>query len=250
MNNIYSIVIKPFVFILLATVTSFLLAEENTLPRLTLLTENYGEFNYSLRGRDFEHQENFIGGRSTDFVKEMMSKTDISYRMKLRSWAVSYKRAVTRPNYGVFSASRTEAREHLFKWIGPIGRYEIALFAKEASDIQITSLDDIRGLRVGGYKGSAATNLLEDQGIEVSKLPNDSLNPKRLHDDLIDVCVASDANAFALARETGYSNIKKVYVLKTSELYLALNPETDADILEALEAAYQQVSKDTILSQR
>lgn len=249
MNNIYAIFIKPFVFVLFAAVPTLSFSDDNVLPRLTLLTENYGDFNYSLQGREFEHKESFIGGRSTDFIKELMARTDISYRMKLRTWAVSYRRALNRPNYGVFSASRTEARENLFKWIGPIGQYEIALFARADSDVRINSIEDVRTLTVGGYNGSAATNLLEQQGVIVSKLRNDSLNPKRLHDDLIDVWVASDANAFALANETGYPDIKKVFVLKTSELYLAMNPNSDPDILTALESAYRQIARETIISQ-
>lgn len=224
--------------ILLNLLASTTVRSEDVLPLVNLLTENYGAFNYSLLNRDYEHKEENIGGSSTDIVKKLMAESGISYRMKLRAWTVAYGRALERPNYGVFSTSRTDAREPFFEWIGPIASYELALFTKKGSNIVINNINDLKALRVGGYEGDAATNILVAQGIEVSTLTNDSLNPRRLHDDLIDVWVAGALKAYSLAEESGYPDIEKAYVIQTVDMYLAMNPKTDPIVLEKLNKAF------------
>lgn len=235
-----SSVVLSLLIIIISTTSTVVFSSEKDLPKLNLLTENYGKFNYSLQDREFEHKEIFIGGTSTEFVKKLMATTEIPYKMKLRAWSVSYGRALTKPNYGVFSTNRTEARENLFEWVGPIARYELALFAREDSDLVINSIDDIRDLRVGSYKGSAAEALIEKEGIHVSSLANDALNPKRLYLDQIDVWVSSGSSAYAFAVASGHP-IKKVYVLRLSEMYLALNPGTHPETIKILKAAYTKL---------
>lgn len=233
-------ILSAFIFLLLASTT---VSADSTNPQVNLLTENYGKFNFSLNNRDFEHSVEDIGGSATETVKKIMAESDITFRMKLRKWTVSYERALTRPNYGVFSTSRTEAREPLFEWIGPIASYELALFVKKGSNIKISGINDLKELRVGGYQGDAATNILVAQGIEVSTLTNDSLNPRRLHEDLIDVWVAGVLKAHSLAEDSGYPDIEKAYVIQTIDMYLAMNPQSDPEILAKLKSAYNKLIK-------
>lgn len=225
----------------LAALSSTNFAEDSSKPLINLLTENYGEFNYSLTGRDYEHSEEDIGGSATEIVKKIMAESELPYRMKLRKWTVSYNRALERPNYGVFSTSRTEDREPLFEWVGPIARYELALFAKKGSNVTVSSIADLNNLRVGGYQGDAATNILEAQGIEVSTLNNDSLNPRRLHENLIDVWVSGVKKAYFLSEEAGYPEIEKVFTIRTVDMYLAMNPGSDPNVLQALNDAYSKL---------
>lgn len=219
-------------------------AAETTDPvKLYLYTENYGQFNYSLHGADYEHRRDDIGGVSTAFVKEMMAETGFDYRMRLRTWRVGYERTLERPYYGLFSTARTAQREDLFAWVGPIAQYNWIIFKYQGSDVRVASLDDLRSLRVGGYDNSATTLYLQDQGIEVSTLPNDSLNPQRLAQDQIDVWIASDASAYELANESGYPEIEPAWVIRTVDMYLAMNRDTPEPVLERLHQAYRTVSQ-------
>ncbi|MDN3649017.1 transporter substrate-binding domain-containing protein [Reinekea marina] len=230
-----------FTLIGIAALPSTTFSENGDLPLVNLLTENYGEFNYSLTNRDYEHKAEDIGGTATEIVKKIMADSGIPYRMKLRKWTVSYERALDRPNYGVFSTSRTEAREPLFEWIGPVARYELALFAKKGSNISISSISDLNNLRVGGYQGDAATNILEAQGIAVSTLTNDSLNPRRLHEDLIDVWVSGVKKAYQLSEEAGYPDIEKVFTVRTVDMYLAMNLNSDPIVLQKLRDSFSKL---------
>ena len=209
--------------------------------RILLYTENYGNYNYSLNNRDFEHWRDDIGGTSTEMVKAIMADAGMEYRMRLRAWRVSYGRALERPYHGVFSTARTEQRENLFHWIGPIADYNWIIFRYAGSNVEVNSIDDLRNLRVGGYDNSATTLFLQAQGIQVSTLTNDSLNPQRLARNQIDVWIASDVNAQALADEAGFPDIEPALVVRTVDMYLAMNPGTPAHILQRLEQSYQNV---------
>ncbi|TCS38767.1 substrate-binding periplasmic protein [Reinekea marinisedimentorum] len=213
-------------------------ADEYVADRLNLFTENYGSYNYSIDGREYEHDGENIGGSSTEFIKKLMDHAGIPYKMKLRSWRVSYERALTRPDYGVFSTGRTELREDLFEWVGPIARYNWIVMVKKDSPLQINSLEDIRGLKVGGYRNDAVTEYVQNAGIEVSDLPNESANPHLLQDGLIDVWVTSDVSAWSVAEATGYTEIEVGYVFKTVDMYLAMNKDTRPEWLDQLYASY------------
>lgn len=216
-------------------------ARAETDTEIYLYTENYGHYNYSLNGRDYEHWRDDIGGTSTELVKAIMAEAGIRYRMRLRNWHVGYERTLNRPDYGLFSTARTESRENLFHWIGPIAQYNWVLFRYAGNDLSIDSLDDLQGLRIGGYEDDAATLFLQSQGLPVSTLPNDSLNPKRLGQGQIDVWIASDASAYRLAEESGYPDIEPALIIRTVDMYLAMNPQTDPALLQRLEQAYRQV---------
>ena len=206
-----------------------LLSHAETGTDIYLYTENYGRYNYSLNGRDFEHWRDDIGGSSTELVKAILAESGLSYRLRLRTWRVGYERTLERPNYGLFSTARTESREQLFDWVGPIAQYSWVLFKYAGNDLIIDSIDDLRSL------------FLQEAGIEVSTLPNDSLNPQRLAQDQIDVWIASDASAYQLAQDAGYPDIEPAFVIRTVDMYLAMNPDTDADKLQRLHDAYNQI---------
>lgn len=212
-----------------------------SLADLYLYTENYGQYNYSLNGRDFEHWRDDIGGSSTELVKAVLAESGLSYRMRLRTWSVGYERTLERPNYGLFSTARTESREDMFAWVGPIAQYNWILFKYADKELNVDSINDLNGLRVGGYQDDAATLFLQEQGIAVSTLPNDSLNPQRLAHDQIDVWIASDASAYQLAEAAGFPDIEPALIIRTVDMYLAMNPQTDPAKLQRLQDAYEKV---------
>ena len=224
-------------------------AEEVQIPhRLTLITENYGQYNFSLFGREFEHRGDRIGGTSTQFVKTLLARAGIPYIMKLRKWRVAYERALTKPNYGVFSTARTDIREELFDWVGPIARTNWVVMVKKGSPLQINSLEDVRGLKVGGYNADALTQYAQSQGIEVTTLPNESLNPQLLQENMIDVWLTYDATAFLIAESSGYTDIEVAYVIRSVDLYLAMNKETDPQWLAGLHKAYDELVAEGVLN--
>ena len=241
--------LKSFLFIkiILLLLANFIPSANADDSILYLYTENSGRLNYSLQGREFEHKPQYIGGSSTVFVKKLLDKADVPYRMKLRKWTVSFDRAQNRPNYGVFSTPMTDEYKDKFEWIGPINQYKWVLMTKPDSGLNISSLSDLKDLRVGGYKGSSVTKFLQSQGFKVDALPTDTLNPRRLHEDMIDVWATTSDSAYEIAENSGYAGVEPLMNLKTVDLYLAINKGTPKPVLDRLRNAYEELkSQDDI----
>ena len=84
---------------------------------INLTTEHYPPYNIDL---SLDGSGVGVGGASTEIVLEMMRRSGYSYSMNLMSWKRAYTSAQEKNYTGVFSTTRTEKREKLFQWVGPI----------------------------------------------------------------------------------------------------------------------------------
>lgn len=196
-------------------------------PKFKLVTENFVPFNFSVNSKDFEHDENNISGICTEIVREVFQRAELEYKIKLRQWNYAFDYAKKRPNRGVFCTSRTDERDALFKWVGPMVKNDWVIFGLENFKGSVNSEQDLKKYKVGGYKGDALSNYLKSKNIDISELPDDRLNPKRLKDGMIDLWVSSKYTGPKLARDAGINNLKAIYTIKESELYLAMHKGTD-----------------------
>jgi len=87
------------------------------LNSLNIMTEEFPPFNYSDNGN--------LSGLSVDLlikasaaVGSPITEKDIN----MAAWARACKTTLSGPNTMLFSTTRTEQREDLFKWAGPIGQ--------------------------------------------------------------------------------------------------------------------------------
>lgn len=110
-------------------------------------------------------------------VKAILARTDFDYVMKVRAWSYVFDRVQGRPNHGLFCTARTEDREGLFQWVGPLASIKWTLFAAPDSDLTLERLEDARPLRIAGYKGDVMSQYLVDQGFNVIMSLSGDLNP-------------------------------------------------------------------------
>ncbi|OEU71116.1 MAG: hypothetical protein BA863_09845 [Desulfovibrio sp. S3730MH75] len=73
-----------------------------------------------------------------------MRQTGQEFPIKVMPWAQGYTMAQRQPNVALYSTTRTESRENLFKWVGPLATMKWVFFAKAGSGIKISSLDDAK----------------------------------------------------------------------------------------------------------
>ena len=217
--------------------------------KLVLLTENYPPFNMSIEDKNFS-RESGIDGISTDIVREVMKRSGVDYTMTLRfPWKRIYDLTLKKPNYGIFSASRTEAREELFQWVGPLVNNDYVAFTKIGSKVRVKKLDDLKKYRVGGYKGSAIATYLKSKGIPVIEAHKDNANPKKLDSGKIDVWVTGDITGRYIADLEGYADIRTAYKVRSVEMYLALNLDVPADVVKRLQAALDNMRQEGIVDE-
>lgn len=204
---------------------------------LVLLTENLPPFNMSVAGTNYARDDG-VTGISSDILRAVCERAQVQCQQILRfPWQRVYQQTLDDAGYGLFSTARTAEREGLFKWVGPIASNEWVLFSKGDSSIQLSSLDDARRYRIGGYKGDAKTQFLLDRGLEVQTALRDSENVKKLERGQIDLWVTSNQAGRFVARQEGLENLRVVQNLHTADLYLALNLQTPDELVQKLQSA-------------
>lgn len=213
---------------------------------IKLQTENFPPYNFSTQGKNFAKQED-VSGISVDIVKEMFQRANVPMNITLRfPWKRVYEMAATKPNYGVFSMVRTEERESAFHWIGPLAPDEWVLFARHDSPITIASLEDAKRLKVGGYKGDALTDYLDEQGLTVAAASQDKHNIRKLQSGGIDLWASNNYSAQVLAKQAGvdFAAFKPVFRVDMVDLYLGLHPSIPKGTVDRLQNVLEEMRKE------
>lgn len=211
---------------------------------LVLLTENFPPYNMSSDGKSFAREPE-IQGIAADLVREMFRRADIPYSMTLRfPWTRVYQQAKDTPNHGVFVLARQPDREALFKWVGPLGPDDWVLLARAGSTLQLDSLEQARGLRIGAYKGDAIAESLQRSGLKPVLVLRDQDNAKKLSTGEIDLWATGDPAGRYLARQIGMTAFKTVLRFNGTQLYLALNKSVPDEVVKKLQESLDQMRED------
>lgn len=195
-------------------------------PPLRVLTEDYPPFNMLGSGGR-------ISGLSTEIVQELFKRAGSNYTIELLPWIRAFNLTVLEANTCLYSTTRTDAREHQFKWIGPLVENPWVLYARTDNRNTVLSLEEIRRFKIGGYSGDAVSQYLIDRGFEVDLASTDQLNVKKLLAGRIDYWATGKyLGASLLAREK-VSQLRPVLTFNTTLLYLACNPAIpDSQVLQ------------------
>lgn len=209
-----------------------LLADE-----LVFTTEDYPPYN-------FHDEDGQLSGISTDVLREAVERADVQASFRLLPWARAYAAAQQQAGACVYSTGRTEEREPLFEWVGPLSDNDWAAFTHPDADVQAESVGDLHMLRVGGFRGDATSAYLESRGVDIDYVSHDALNARRLEAGRIDVWVTGSRVAPWLAQREGTGPVDQQFVFREVDLYLACHPDTDAQILARLRSALQAMEAD------
>lgn len=204
-----------------------------TAAELTIMKEDYGQFHYKT-DRLGQSPLSDASDAVTQRVRQILDFVGVDYRIQLRTWPISYRRASNRSDYGIFPIEKTPEQMNTFAFVGPLATYNWVVYTRPNSELSINSLKDLEGLDIGGYQNSSFTRYLTEQGIEVDELPYDALNLKKLTLGYIDAWVTYDVNAESIAHEAQYPMPRAAWVVKSVDVYLGINRKTDVDLLGAI----------------
>lgn len=206
---------------------------------LLMMTEEFPPFNFT--GENGE-----VAGISTEILTAAAEKTNLSLRFQLRPWLRSYRHALNTPNTCVYSAWRTEEREQLFKWIGPLADDAWSFFGTANSELVIEKIEDSFEYRIGAVKGWGFTDYLEK--IEHPKLDfvatSDELNARKLKLGRIDLWATSRFSGRSLAKKLELGEIREIFVVREIPLYVACNRNTSIELLTALQRGIDLVEQE------
>lgn len=208
---------------------------------LQYLTEEYPPFNYS------EHQS--VTGISVDLllaaskaVGHEINRSDI----KVQPWPRAYRSALIRPNTVLFATTRTEAREMLFKWAGPIIQTRIVILAKRSKNIEINHPMDMAQYRIGVIRDDVGEQLLLGLGVPRDSMVESSVPQtlaKQFAKDRIDVWAYEENVARWWLKKQGLTSeeLQVVHILEEGELYYAFNLSVKDEVVKQLQTGIDQV---------
>jgi TRAP-type uncharacterized transport system substrate-binding protein len=223
---------KPFWRFVVASVLVFMTDQVLGSQGIKVLTEEYPPYNMIVNGK--------IGGFSTELVKKAFDKARVPYTLELVNWDVAIKRAQDIPNTCVYSTNRTEEREPLFKWVGPIAHSDWLLFGRSDSP-HITSAEDAKKYTVGIYPSDAVGIYLKDHGFKVDVAAEDKLNPTRLMNKEIDFWASGTLQGPYVAEQVGVRGLVPVLTIRESLMYLACSKATSDEYVARLNAAIRDM---------
>lgn len=208
---------------------------ENDLRKLEFFTEAYPPANFIQDERLTGYSVEILLAASA-LVGEPITLSQIS----LQPWARSYRRVLTRKNSVLFSTTRSEHREGLFYWVGPIVDIKVVVLARRDADIKIDKPLDMAKYRIGVIRDDIGEQSLLELGV-----PRDAMQEamdvtvlaEQLMKKRIDLLVYAERAAYWWARQVGIDSdlFESVYVVKKGDVYFAVNRDSDPAVVEKLQ---------------
>ena len=214
-----------------------------TIDDLIFITEEYPPFNFAVDGKE--------QGIATDTLLEMVKLVGAHQtREDIGSfqWARGYNAALKIKDVLLFSTTRTAAREKLFKWVGPIIRSEIVLFARKDRQLSLNRLAEInlKKLRVGVVLNDVGEQTLLELGVKRKQIYryNKGIHlAEMLQKGRIDLLAYGKLVTLWNLKTLGFKpdEYEAISSLKQAEYYYALNHKTDDRIVNQLQTALDQL---------
>ncbi|MDH4100224.1 MAG: transporter substrate-binding domain-containing protein [Nitrospirota bacterium] len=205
----------------------------------TILTEELPPYNYTDEGK--------VTGAAAEVVREVLRRVGHPDTIEVRSWSIAYNLAKTRDNHVVFSTTRTEEREKLFKWVGPIVEDKMVFFARKGSGIIVNSLDDARKAgKIGTYRDDVGETFLKGKDFTNTESTLVSgQNVRKLAAGRVDLWVENLAVGLVTARRSGVADkIEPVFTINKQMMYMAFSHDTPDSVIRKWQETLDNMKAD------
>jgi polar amino acid transport system substrate-binding protein len=155
---------------------------------------------------------------------------------------------LSNPNVVLFSAERTEKREKLFQWVGPVGKNSAIFYAKKGSGVKISSLEDAKKIAAIATTTNWFTEqYLKDRGfanLVSSPLPVTSV--KQLMNGQVQLSIFTDITIPAIVRDAGYSmaDLEPVFTVSNTYFYIAVSRGTPVEMVDKWQSVLNGLKAD------
>lgn len=213
---------------------------------LQFYTEEYPPYNFT--------QEDKVVGVSVELLLkagEILQSPIEKQNLKVRPWPRAYRTVLEMKNSVLFSTVKTNQRENLFHWAGPIAKTRVVLIGRKSSHINIENDDDIKKYAIGVIIDDIGEQLVLNRGVGEKNITNASTGmalSQMLEYGRIDLWAYEEKVALLSIKNAGLNidDYEAVYTLQESEMYFAFNKSTDYQYVEALQMALDELKKKDI----
>jgi len=216
---------------------------------LTIITEQSPPLNYTVGGDETGE----VTGLSTEIVQAIMEKVGVRSSIRVMPWARGYDMAQKGPMVALYSTTRTEARESLFKWVGPLASKRWVFMARKGSGITLKSLDEAKKVgSIGTYKDDAKEQFLKEQGfVNMDSASNLVSNLKKLMAGRNDLWIVDVDESRSLAKQEGIDpdELEEVFPVREAFLYIAFSQDVSDDLIATWQAAYDELKAEGVVEQ-
>ncbi len=183
----------------------------------------------------FLNSQGVITGGGTEVVRTIMNRLNVPDNMIITNWRNAYDIALINPNIILFSLERTEWREGLFNWVGPIGVNSANFYTRTGSGLVLESLEDAASLNSIGTCSSWFTEqMLMNMGFDnLVSFADPTELVENLMSGTIEATVFTDITVNQLVESAGYSmtGLEKQYLLSTTEFYIGISKGSHSDLV-------------------
>lgn len=189
-----------------------------------------------------------ISGFGSEIVFEIMKRSHMFADVKLSQWNIGYELALANPNFCLYTMDRTEERDTLFQWVGPLGTNTTYFFTREGSGIDINSLEDAKNLSaVGTVSSWFSDQYLRELGL--TNLVSDG-DPRVV----IEMLMLGEVDAFVCSAVTfpdllegmgyQYSQVIPSFALMSSDYYISFSKNTSSALVDQWQETLEDLKLD------
>lgn len=203
--------------------------------KLRIIIQESPPFSYTEDGN--------LTGFVAETVKEIIKREGIDSEIEILPFKRGYEIVSSEPNVVLCGMTRTEERENLFKWVGPVSKVVTSFYGNRDSNLTYDSLEAFKSLpNIGVTLGYYTEQFLKDNGftnIDAAVYPEDML--EKLLNKRNDVILSDNIAIEGLLEDPAI--IEPLYTISVKKSYLAFSIGTDPMIVDqwhnALNALYE-----------
>lgn len=189
-----------------------------------------------------------VRGIATEIVQAIFREAGLEQVIEIYPWKRAYQMALINDESFIYTINRTEKREKLFKWIGPILAKKTYLYKlKNRKDIEITSYEDAKKYTTAVILGHSLTTRLKDKGFregrELISTPNKGIQIKVFLRGRSDLITGNQYTIYQSLKAEGYSmaDVEPALFVSSKGYYLGANINTDEEKIERLRRANKKI---------
>ncbi len=245
---------KKLYFVYLVVMFLFLFINNNvysdSIPEFKIMTEEWEPYNFERDG--------IAKGLSVDMLALMLDRvgsTQSRDDIEVLPWARGYDYAQNQANTILFSTTRIEEREEMFKWVGPIFESIFYVFALKSRNITINSFKELSRYKFGTLRDDVVENLLierSDLTLNDFYRSNSNLqNTKMLAAGRIDLVASSFETLNVTCRKAGLNPdiFESVIILEKKSIYYAFHKDTADSVILTFQKAFDKLKSEGVLDE-
>jgi polar amino acid transport system substrate-binding protein len=215
-------------------------ADTSNTGELQVFTEEFPPITFSKDGK--------ASGLASEVAEEIMKRSGVNATIQVVPWARGYKALEQGPTTALFTTMRTEEREKLFKWVGPLVEQNTNFYALKDSKITIASLDDAKKIdSIGVITDYYSQQFLAGKGFtNLDASADANALVRKLLAGRISLMVSDSITLGEVLKANGAKpeDVKAVYTFITTQSYIAFSLDTPDDMVQQWQKALDAMKAD------